>query len=64
MLDTPDGRKEKWGDVADATTPGKLKRTRSGSKGKGSVNLTLRDQEKVRACTLCMRPNGAYICPP
>ena len=43
VLDTPDGRKERWGD--DSATPAKPKRSRS--KGKGGVNLTLRDQEKV-----------------
>ncbi|RPD64285.1 hypothetical protein L226DRAFT_505884 [Lentinus tigrinus ALCF2SS1-7] len=42
VLDTPDGRKEKWED--DAATPAKPKGTRSRSKG--GVNLTLRDQEK------------------
>ncbi|KAI0806659.1 hypothetical protein C8Q74DRAFT_1189709 [Fomes fomentarius] len=45
VLDTPDGRKEKWADVADSATPGRPKRTRTAS-SKGGLNLTLRDQEK------------------
>ncbi|KAI0669382.1 hypothetical protein C8Q78DRAFT_978290, partial [Trametes maxima] len=47
VLDTPDGREKKWGDVSEAGTPGRPKRTRSvGAGGKGGLNLTLRDQEK------------------
>lgn len=47
VLDTPDGRKEKWRDVSDAATPSRPKRNRTAST-KGGLNLTLRDQEKVR----------------
>ena len=51
VLDTPDARKgpERWGggEATDVSAPGRPKRTRSvGSKG--GINLTLRDQEKVR----------------
>lgn len=52
VLDTPDGREKRWGDVS-AATGGRHTRTRSSGKlGKGGQNLTLRDQEKVRL-TLC-----------
>ena len=51
VLDTP-GQEEKWGDGLDATpAPDRTKRTR-GAGAKGSVNLTLRDQEKVRVCSM------------
>jgi hypothetical protein len=47
VLDTP-GREKKWEEGLDATpAPDRTKRGR-GAAGKGSVNLTLRDQEKVR----------------
>lgn len=46
VLDTP-GQEKKWGDVDGTPAPDRLKRSK-GATGKGSVNLTLRDQEKVR----------------
>ncbi|KAI9069427.1 hypothetical protein FKP32DRAFT_1640799 [Trametes sanguinea] len=47
VLDTPDGREKRWGEVSTISAPGRPKRTRSaGTGGKGGLNLTLRDQEK------------------
>ncbi|KAI0761493.1 hypothetical protein BD413DRAFT_485884 [Trametes elegans] len=49
VLDTPDGRDKRWGDVSGVAAPGRPKRTRSAGTGagaKGGLNLTLRDQEK------------------
>ena len=49
VLDTP-GREKKLDENLDLTTPGRPKRATKGSGPgtKGGVNLTLRDQEKVR----------------
>lgn len=45
ILDTPGNERPKWGD--DAETP--LPRSKRGARaGAGAINLTLRDQEKVR----------------
>lgn len=60
VLDTPDGRKEKWVDVADSATPGRPKRTRTAS-SKGGLNLTLRDQEKVRPFCHDLPPLSAQM---
>ena len=46
VLDTP-GQERKWADVDGTPGPDRTKRGK-GAAGKGSVNLTLRDQEKVR----------------
>lgn len=46
VLDTP-GREKKWGDTLETPAVGRMVRTRS-TGAKGGVNLTLRDQEKVR----------------
>lgn len=46
VLETPD-REKKLEDGPDVTSPGRPTRTRSAG-AKGGVNLTLRDQEKVR----------------
>ena len=46
VLDTP-GREKRWGEGLDISSPGRPARTRSAG-AKGGVNLTLRDQEKVR----------------
>ncbi len=46
VLDTP-GREKKWGEGLDVSAPGRPARTRSAGT-KAGVNLTLRDQEKVR----------------
>ncbi len=56
VLDTPDARKgsERWGEATDASAPGRPKRTRSAG-SKGGINLTLRDQEKVRPYTTCLQ---------
>ncbi|KAI0648530.1 hypothetical protein C8Q79DRAFT_579126 [Trametes meyenii] len=53
VLDTPDVREKKWGEASEAATPGRHARRRSvGAGGKGGINLTLRDQEKVRPAFL------------
>ncbi|OCH85364.1 hypothetical protein OBBRIDRAFT_798243 [Obba rivulosa] len=44
VLDTP-GAEKRWGEAQDTPAPGRVARTRSAGY-KGSVNLTLRDQEK------------------
>ncbi|EKM56179.1 uncharacterized protein PHACADRAFT_122431 [Phanerochaete carnosa HHB-10118-sp] len=45
VLDTP-GREKKWEDGIDATPAPERTKRGKGAAGKGSVNLTLRDQEK------------------
>lgn len=47
ILDTP-GQEKKWGEGLDATPAPDRKARGKAAAGKGSVNLTLRDQEKVR----------------
>lgn len=52
VLETPGKERTKWTGAEDLETPaaghGTAKRTRSSAGSKGGVNLTLRDQEKVR----------------
>lgn len=48
VLETPGKDRTQWADDAETPAPGTVKRTRASAGSKGGVNLTLRDQEKVR----------------
>ena len=56
-------RDKKWDEGADTPLNGRSKRARTSAAGAKSVNLTLRDQEKVRALVHCgMLWSGGVAC--